>query len=169
MAENTSKQGDNTFEFTNNITVMRFIRMFLSLQVIAIMLVNAQMPVLFRILSRDVLFYVVRFYSRPVLDLVYLFEYYRVVIEAGTDNINNIESSVTQRKLSFTSRYPYMMYMPDMYINVCVYVYTCKYTYITLQVCMYIYIYNYTKKILFTSRYIKMICIYMNIYTQSFT
>jgi hypothetical protein len=107
MAENSSKQGDNTFEFTNNITVMRFIRMFLSLQVIAIMLVNAQMPVLFRILSRDVLFYVVRFYSRPFLDLVYLFEYYRKVIEAGTDNINRIQS-VGNRKLSFTSRYTCM-------------------------------------------------------------
>ena len=76
LKSKSSQTGDHTFEFTNNVAVMRFIRMFLSLQIVAVMIDNTyvELPVLFRIFSRDVLFYVIRFYSRPFIDVIYFME-----------------------------------------------------------------------------------------------
>ena len=88
---------DHTFEFTTNLNVFRFIRMIITLQVIAIMVDKEDMeiPVLFRLFSRGPLFYSLRFYSRPFLDLIYAIQYDQHLVP----NLG-IESSVAQAKQS---------------------------------------------------------------------
>ena len=116
----SAQTGDHTFEFTNNVAVMRFIRMFLSLQIVAVMIDNTyvELPVLFRIFSRDVLFYVIRFYSRPFIDVIYLGDYYWSQIAAGAASVTqqarslsmveehslNMTGEHSYRSLSYTSR-----------------------------------------------------------------
>lgn len=69
---------NQNFEFSNGYGVMRIIRLIIVVQIISIALDNPseQIAVLFRITVRGVLFYSIRFYSRPFIDLLYLIQYF---------------------------------------------------------------------------------------------
>lgn len=75
MAPAKKSQG---FEFTNYLSTMRIVRLVLCLQAIGIMIDNPSLycPLLFRIFCRNILFYSIRFYSRPFIDAVYIVQYY---------------------------------------------------------------------------------------------
>lgn len=64
------------FEFTNNISLMRVVRACLFFQVVALICDNpdVQFPPLFNVLCRSPLYYAIRFYSRPFVDVVYLIQ-----------------------------------------------------------------------------------------------
>jgi hypothetical protein len=64
------------FEFTNNKSVMRVFRVIIFLQMIGFICDNpaVQFPPLFDVLCRTPLFYLIRFYSYPFVDLVYLIQ-----------------------------------------------------------------------------------------------
>ena len=65
------------FEFTDCVKFLRLVRLFICLQVMAIIndSPSVQLPVLYRIVCKGVLVYTGNFYSRPVIDLVYFIEY----------------------------------------------------------------------------------------------
>jgi hypothetical protein len=69
---------NQNFEFSDGYGVMRVMRLVIVVQIISIALENpsAEMAVLFRITVRGVLFYAIRFYSRPFIDLLYLLQYF---------------------------------------------------------------------------------------------
>jgi hypothetical protein len=94
------EKADHTFEFTSNFAVFRLIRMLFTLQFLSILIDNesAVNPVIFRLFCRGPLFYVIRFYSRPFIDAIYILQSYGILA-------NSIESSSSGgRRLSFTSR-----------------------------------------------------------------
>lgn len=66
----------NSFEFTDNLALMRLSRMLINLQFLSLMIDNpsVQLPLLFRIVNRGPLYYVGRFYSRIIIDFVYGFQ-----------------------------------------------------------------------------------------------
>ena len=72
------KMKDPLFEFSDGYGVMRTIRLILFIQIIAICLDNpsTQYSILYRISCRGVLFYAIRFYSRPFIDVLYLIQVY---------------------------------------------------------------------------------------------
>ena len=130
----SAQKGDHTFEFTSNLAMMRFIRMFLTLQVVGIMIDNTyvELPVLFRTLCRNVLFYVIRFYSRPFIDVIYLGDYYWGQISEGVSSISKrahglgvsqgpVNGTSTHRLLSYTSRYDDCVCL-SVCLSVCLYV-----------------------------------------------
>lgn len=83
-----SERKDRTFEFSDSKTVMRIIRLVLVIQVIAFVTDNPsiQIPILFRIISFGPLFYAIRFYSRPFIDFVYVFQYLMELLSSTLDN-----------------------------------------------------------------------------------
>lgn len=66
------------FEFSDGYGVMRMIRVVIVVQIISIALENPslEMSSMVRIAVRGVLFYAIRFYSRPFIDLLYLIQYF---------------------------------------------------------------------------------------------
>jgi hypothetical protein len=74
--EETPEGKHRNFEFTNNVSLMRVIRACLFFQVIGIICDNpdVQFPPLFNVLCRSPLYYCIRFYSRPFVDIVYLIQ-----------------------------------------------------------------------------------------------
>ena len=64
------------FEFTNNLYVMRLVRMFLCMEAVGIVIDTPSfyIPTMFKICCRTILFYTIRFYSRPIVDIVYIIE-----------------------------------------------------------------------------------------------
>ena len=112
MEESTAKsapQFDHVFEFSDNVAVMRFIRAFLYLQIVGVIIDNTyvELPVLFRTFCRDLLFYVIRFYSRPFIDAIYIFDYHRSQIIRGATSVFKHGRSLSfhDRVLSYTSRW----------------------------------------------------------------
>lgn len=69
---------NQNFEFSNGYGVMRIIRLVIVVQVISIAMDNPseQIAVMFHIAVRGVLFYAIRFYSRPFIDLLYLLQFF---------------------------------------------------------------------------------------------
>lgn len=69
---------NQNFEFSDGYGIMRIIRLVIVVQIISIALENPtlEMSVLVRITVRGVLFYAIRFYSRPFLDILYLIQYF---------------------------------------------------------------------------------------------
>jgi hypothetical protein len=107
-AVKSAPQCDHVFEFSDNVAVMRFIRAFLYLQIVGIIIDNTyvELPVLFRTFCRDLLFYVIRFYSRPFIDAIYIFDSYRSKIIRGAASVftHGRSLSTHDRILSDTSR-----------------------------------------------------------------
>jgi len=70
-------QKDRNFEFTDSFAMMRISRMIICLQIMA--LVNEspsiQLPIVFRIVCRGLLYYIGRFYSRPIIDIIYFLQW----------------------------------------------------------------------------------------------
>jgi hypothetical protein len=66
------------FEFSDGYGVMRIIRAVMVVQIISVALENPslEMSALVRITVRGVLFYAIRFYSRPFIDVLYLIQYF---------------------------------------------------------------------------------------------
>jgi hypothetical protein len=66
------------FEFSNSYYVMRFIKLVLFIQILGIMIdhPSIQLAVLFNIFCRGILYYSIRFYSRPFLDALYVLHYF---------------------------------------------------------------------------------------------
>ena len=80
---------ENNFEFTQGQSVMRLARLWITLQVMALVLDNpsTQLPIVFRIMCRGVLHYAGRFHTRPFVDLVYVFQWFLLQIKPYTDQI----------------------------------------------------------------------------------
>ncbi len=66
------------FEFTDQANTWRIVRLITTLQIIALVIDNNSipLPILFKILSAGPLYYSIRFYSRPLIDVLYIVEYY---------------------------------------------------------------------------------------------
>lgn len=64
------------FEFTNNYNLMRLLKLFLWLEVMGLILDNPEyeLSVLFELFNKGVLYYVLHFYSRPFIDLIYIIQ-----------------------------------------------------------------------------------------------
>jgi hypothetical protein len=94
------------FEFSDGYGVMRIIRAVMVVQIISVALENPslEMSALVRITVRGVLFYAIRFYSRPFIDVLYLIQYFLeaiinfVVSQDVPSDPSNIE--VSMRRLN---------------------------------------------------------------------
>jgi hypothetical protein len=66
------------FEFTDQANTWRVVRLITTLQIIALVIDNhaIPLPILFQIICAGPLFYSLRFYSRPLIDVLYAIEYY---------------------------------------------------------------------------------------------
>lgn len=73
---------NQNFEFSDGYGVMRMIRLVIVIQIISIAFEDPtqQVSILFRIAVRGPLYYSIRFYSRPFIDLIYLIQYFYVAI-----------------------------------------------------------------------------------------
>ena len=82
-------QKDKNFEFTNSYNMMRLFRLWITLQTMALVCDNpsTQLPIIFRILCKGLLYYAGRFHTRPVIDLVYAFQWFLLQIKSQTDAI----------------------------------------------------------------------------------
>ena len=71
------------FEFTDNITIMRLLRVFIFLQFIAIILDNdaIRTPLLFQIFCTHGFIYILRFYSKPFCDICRLIQIFVEVLK----------------------------------------------------------------------------------------
>ncbi len=98
-------QKDQNFEFTNSHNMMRLFRLWVTLQTMALVLDNpsTQLPILFRILCRGVLYYAARFHTRPVIDLVYAFQWFLLQIKPHTDAIPAQPSGIEVEQASAPS------------------------------------------------------------------
>ena len=102
---------NQNFEFSNGYGVMRMIRLMLVIQIISIALENPslKMGVLFRISCRGVLFYAIRFYSRPFIDLLYLIQFFlneiiKLVTAAHVPSApNSSNTQITTRRILNTN------------------------------------------------------------------
>lgn len=76
LIEEINEGKARNFEFTNNKSLMRVFRAIIFLQMIALICDNpaVQFPPLFDVLCRAPLFYLIRFYSYPFVDAVYLIQ-----------------------------------------------------------------------------------------------
>lgn len=96
---------NQNFEFSNGYGVMRTMRMIIVVQVIGIALENPslEMSVVFRIACRGVLFYAIRFYSRPFIDLLYVVQYFYDAIVRAISNLHtpkNLTFEIAMRRLN---------------------------------------------------------------------
>jgi hypothetical protein len=68
---------DAKFEFTDSYKLFRLLKMLLFMQVLALIIDNPAVKIatLFDIISKGLLYYSLRFYSRPFIDLVSLVQY----------------------------------------------------------------------------------------------
>jgi len=89
--EEDEEPADHTFEFTTNLNVFRFLRMIVTLQVLGVMIDNDDIPVpvFFRIVCRGPLFYAIRFYSLPFMDLIY-------AIQVNQNNVPGASAGLAQ-------------------------------------------------------------------------
>ncbi len=73
---------NQNFEFSDGYGVMRMIRLVIVVQIISIAMEDPsqEMSILFRIAVRGPLFYSIRFYSRPFIDLLYLIQFFFVAV-----------------------------------------------------------------------------------------
>ncbi len=87
--EEAPKLKERNFEFSSSINMMRVIRLIICVQVIGLMIdsPSVQLPAVFRIVSRLVLFYSTKFYSRPIIDFVYLWQWVEQRIPSNWQNI----------------------------------------------------------------------------------
>ena len=96
------KVRDAKFEFSDSYKIMRLIKLLLFVQVLGILTDNPsiKISVLFSIISRGLLFYSIRFYSRPFIDLIYLVQYFfasLIALVPAAPSSDNIE--ITRRHL----------------------------------------------------------------------
>jgi len=65
-----------SFEFNDSASTLRIVRLVMTVQIIGLVIDDASVhiPILFRIACRGVLFYSIRFYSRPFIDMSYAFQ-----------------------------------------------------------------------------------------------
>ena len=68
---------ESHFEFTNGQGIMQIARLWITLQVMALVCDNpsTQLPIVFRILCRGALYYAGRFHPRPFVDFVYVIQW----------------------------------------------------------------------------------------------
>lgn len=79
---------NQNFEFSDGYGVMRMIRLIIVIQIISIAFEDPtqEVSILFRIAVRGPLYYSIRFYSRPFIDLIYLIQYFYVAIVNAATN-----------------------------------------------------------------------------------
>lgn len=104
----TPEMKSQHFEFSNGYHLMRLLRLILFIQIIGIAMDNPSLEwaVLFRITCHGILFYSIRFYSRPFIDLLYVIQYFLETIInffvrqdiPETPSADNVE--VTTRRLN---------------------------------------------------------------------
>jgi hypothetical protein len=92
------------FEFTDNLGVMRVVRMIITLQILGLIIDNPsiQIPLLFRVFCRGPLFYAIHFYSRPFIDAVYLVQLFFAQI--ASDIQSSVPSKSSAGKIVVTAR-----------------------------------------------------------------
>jgi Ran GTPase-activating protein (RanGAP) involved in mRNA processing and transport len=80
VEEDTEKPKTNSrnFEFSSSINMMRVTRLIICLQILGLAIDSPliQLPIVFRIICRGILFYSTKFYSRPFIDIVYFFQWF---------------------------------------------------------------------------------------------
>ena len=102
---------DQTFEFTTNLNVFRFLRMIITLQILGIMIDNDSIPVpvFFRLVCRGPLFYAIRFYSRPFMDLIYAIQFNQNKVPGASAGLAQgtaaLNAGTGHRRLSYLSSY----------------------------------------------------------------
>lgn len=82
---------------------MRLIRMLIIVQVIGILIDSSSftLSAVFKISCRGLLFYSIRFYSRPFLDIIYILQYFFATIAAFFNNQRqNTSSQSTSYEIS---------------------------------------------------------------------
>jgi hypothetical protein len=81
------EEKSKNFEFTNNLSVMRLVRMVLCLEALGIVIDTPSfyVPTLFKIACRPILYYSIRFYSYPIIDIAYIIQYYLTLLKAFID------------------------------------------------------------------------------------
>jgi hypothetical protein len=86
--ENSKPQN---FEFIDSLSLMRLIRLFLFLQVISILVDHNLIfiPPFFQVTCHGLFYYLIHFYSRPFLDLIYIIQFYIKSIKDGIDQVNS--------------------------------------------------------------------------------
>jgi hypothetical protein len=104
------------FEFTNNKSLMRVFRAIIFLQMIALICDNpaVKFPPLFDVLCRTPLFYLIRFYSFPFVDVVYIIqkvwkralEFFISLYHLFPTNLPAPDSRTPQRHLQSRSGFP---------------------------------------------------------------
>ena len=76
---------ENHFEFTSSQSIMQLARLWITLQVMALVCDNpsTQLPIVFRILCRGALYYAGRFHTRPFVDFVYALQWFSAQYLSG--------------------------------------------------------------------------------------
>lgn len=76
---------ESHFEFTNSQSVMQIARLWITLQVMALVCDNSstQLPIVFRIMCRGALYYAGRFHTRPFVDFVYVLQWFSAEYLSG--------------------------------------------------------------------------------------
>ena len=80
--------------------IMRLIRMLIVVQIIGILVDSSSITLsaVFKISCRGLLFYSIRFYSRPFLDIVYIIQYFFATI---TEYFNNQKQNTSSQSTSY--------------------------------------------------------------------
>jgi len=107
-SENVEVRNKN-FEFTNNLSMMRVVRVFMYYQFIALVIDNPaiSLPPIFALFCKTPLSYTLNFYSKPFVNIIYALQnsgvalYQKVAqyIPTDRDGLPNVDSSSPVRKL----------------------------------------------------------------------
>jgi hypothetical protein len=93
------------FEFSNSYFVIRFIKMVFVVQVLSLVIDHPQLKltVLFDMCCRGILYYSIRFCSRPFLDILYVLQYFwhQMLAAIQSQNVSSTPTvHVTARRLN---------------------------------------------------------------------
>lgn len=90
------------FEFTDSWSCMRVVRLIATLQILSFAIDNPsmQLPIVFHIVCRGVLYYINQFYSRLFIDAIYVIQYYSHLGIELYNKYNPAHTKVTVEKLN---------------------------------------------------------------------
>jgi hypothetical protein len=94
--EHVKEAKRNTFEFTDNISLNRLLRMFLFVQILGVIVDHPKLrtPPLFNLLCMPGLYYSIRFYTQPFLDAVFVLQtFISSIINFWEENVAALFSS----------------------------------------------------------------------------
>jgi hypothetical protein len=104
--EHVKEAKRNTFEFTDNISMNRLLRMLLFIQILGVIVDHPKLrtPPLFNLLCMPGLYYSIRFYSQPFLDVVFVLQtFISSIINFWQENVAMLFASGDQAGVSSSS------------------------------------------------------------------